>query len=396
VNKLNKQPIRVLHIIGGLGIGGAELMLKRLVLAQISREAPSEVAVVSLTTEGAIGSDLRSEGVSVYSLGLRGPLRLPLATWRLCKILWLLRPKCVQTWMPHADLFGGLVARFLGIRAVIWGVRSTDLHGTSRLTKGLRILSARLSKIIPSAIVCAARSARDAHVKVGYDSRRMIVVPNGYDTLRFAPSSVIRNRVRSELAVKPDQILIGHVGRWNSSKDPLNFVRSIGILKQRGLLNGFKFKALMVGRGVDPQLQTSLNDALKQYDCGDLFIFTGERGDVHELLTGLDLFCLSSRDEAFPNVLAEAMATAVPCVTTDVGDASWIVGDTGWIVQKEDPYALADAITLAITEPPLKRATRGELARVRIVERFSLNTAVERFIQVQNAVVNREPLPVFE
>lgn len=222
------------------------------------------------------------------------------------------------------------------------------------------------------------------------------MIPNGYDTERFAPSDVFHSRVRSELGVSSDQLLIGHVGRWNSSKDPLNFVKAIGLLKKRGLINNKEVKALMVGRGVDPQYQPTLADTLKQYDCGDLFIFTGERRDVNELLAGLDLFCLSSRDEAFPNVLAEAMSTAVPCITTDVGDARWIVGETGWVVQKEDSVSLAEAIAAAIVEPKAQRASRGQLARARIVEHFSLENSVRRFANVQDAAIAGKPLPQFE
>jgi glycosyltransferase involved in cell wall biosynthesis len=105
-----------------------------------------------------------------------------------------------------------------------------------------------------------------------------------------------------------------------------------------------------------------------------------QRDDVPDIMSALDLNVLSSAGEAFPNVLAEAMACGVPSVTTDVGDARLIVGDTGWVVPPKDPAALAEAIAYAVAEiagaPGVERARR---CRLRVVEKFRLSEMIGRY-----------------
>ncbi|WP_256584453.1 glycosyltransferase [Pseudomonas sp. SWI6] len=119
--------LKVLHVIVGLNVGGAELMLKRLIESQ--KKLPGYVhSVISLTDPGVIGPQLISQGISVRCLGMKGLLGLPKAFFCLLTEMRKFRPDIVQTWMYHADFLGGLAARLAGVRSVIWGVRTTDLE----------------------------------------------------------------------------------------------------------------------------------------------------------------------------------------------------------------------------------------------------------------------------
>src|SRR5512133_2502381 len=117
-------PPKVLHVITGLGTGGAEAMLYKLALATRSRRGVRH-AVVSLMDDGTYGPKLRAEGISVTSLGMRQGVPDPAATLRLVRVVRRERPDVIQTWMYHADLSGGVVGRLARI-PVVWGIHPAD------------------------------------------------------------------------------------------------------------------------------------------------------------------------------------------------------------------------------------------------------------------------------
>lgn len=373
--------MRVTHIIVGLGVGGAENVLRQLILAQRANDPLMQTQVISLTTVGPIGQMLLDDGIEVIALGLKSTLALPGMMVRLRRLLAQWQPDVVQTWMVQANLFGGLAARWAGIRGVIWGIRSTGVAGASRATRLIRRLGAPLSTTVPHTIVCAAEASLRSHVAIGYDAARMVVIPNGFDLQRFHPESSAALAMRSALGIGQHETVIGHVGRWNAAKDHLNFVQAAGVLIRQQP----RCRFLMVGRDIGPDNEV-LARALEHSGCADRFVLLGERSDIPACLGAMDFFCLSSRAEGFPNVVGEAMAMAVPCVVTDVGDAAMLVGNTGWVVPKEDPIALAKALQMAVTESPAERAARAQRARARVETEFSLQRAHERFTELQRRV----------
>jgi glycosyltransferase involved in cell wall biosynthesis len=373
--------MNIVHLIIGLGVGGAEHMLSRLVLAQQAADPLRQCTVISLTRIGPIGKLLQDAGIPVIAMELHSPWSFVAGLWRLKKMLQALQPDVVQTWMVHADLFGGLAARWAGIRGVIWGIRTTEFSGASPTTRMVRRVCAAVSSWLPLTIVCAAQASRRSHVAIGYDESRMVVIANGFDTDVYCPHPELKTQLKARLGIDPQDIVIGHVGRWNLAKDHLNFVHAAARWAAQGQLPQVRF--LMVGRSIDGG-NGVLAQAIAESGCAGQFMLLGERSDVPELLQVMDLFCLSSRTEGFPNVVGEAMASGVPCVVTDVGDAAAIVGSTGWVVPKEDAAALSAALALAAGESAAERALRANLARTRVVQEFSMERATQRFTQCQH------------
>ena len=130
--------MKILHIIVGLGVGGAELMLKR--LAESHRNTIYEHKIISLTTVGKVGLELRKLGVDVRSLEMGSVLDVPRVLWKLSRIIKLETPGIVQTWMYHSDLIGGLAAKSVGINNIIWGVRNTELDSNSGIIVMIKCL----------------------------------------------------------------------------------------------------------------------------------------------------------------------------------------------------------------------------------------------------------------
>ena len=169
---------KVCHIITGLNNGGAEGVLFRL----CAFDASNTHIVISLMDEGKYGPLLRDAGITVYSLNMRaGKVSLG-GLIKLYKLLRLLRPDVVQTWMYHADLIGGLVAKVAGVKSVFWNVRHSTLEPgkSKRSTILVAKTSAYLSSWVPNRIVYCAHSAQAVHEAIGYKVGKAVVIANGY------------------------------------------------------------------------------------------------------------------------------------------------------------------------------------------------------------------------
>ena len=370
--------MHVAHVISGLGDGGAEAVLARLCL----HDEKHSHAVISLSNAGKYGPLLRKGGIPVHCLKMRAgrvSLRGVSLLWRILKSE---RPDVVQTWMYHADFLGGLVARFAGIRPISWGIRQTNLEPgkSKRSTILVAHACAGLSRWVPQAIVCCAESAARVHSGVGYDQRKLVVVHNGYDLSQFRPDEGARWAVRKELAIPAGARVIGMVGRFDPQKNHENLLNALAGLD----LQKLDAYCVLVGNEVNQRNQT-LTSWIQARGLGDRVVLMGQRTDIPAVMNALDLHVLSSSfGEGFPNVLAEAMACGIPCVATDVGDASVIVGNTGWIVPPNDPIALAAAFAAALNAhlDGDRWRQRTEAARARIEQRFSMESMVSGFHDV--------------
>ena len=373
---------RVLHLINDLDRGGAEMALCRLVTHPRMRERV-EPTVVCLGPEGALAERLRAAGVAVHVIGLRGLLDLPGALWRLHRLIGGVRPDIVQTWLYLSDLLGSLLCRARGI-PVVWGVRTTALGaGNSPMTRVVRWLCARLSGVLPAAIVFAAEAARQAHARVGYRMAASHVVRNGVETPSDTWLADSRRAMRGELGLTDEQVVIGWVGRNNPDKDVPTFLEALA----RVLPRHPEARVVMVGRGLGADRTAHFARAVGAEGMARLLL-VGERTDVEACYPAFDLFVLSSRTEAFPNVLAEAMAAGVACVSTDVGDARWVLGDGGLMVPRGDPAAMAEALDALLSRPG-QRAAMGGRARERALASHGMDRWANAFLGLYRKVAAR-------
>lgn len=368
VSVLAGNPVKVLHVVIGLDVGGAELMLTRLVLSHSDQNGIDHV-VVSLTSKGVLAERLEANNVKVIALGISSFMNLPKGILKLWRTLRLLKPDLVQTWLYHADFLGGLVARVAGVKKVIWSVRSTDItKGGSKATLLVRWMCARLSKVIPTTILFAANTSREAHEELGYDDARARVIPNGFDVASLKKKALSDVSVRCEFGIDDSYRTIISVGRFHPVKDHKTFIQAAAMLADK--YDDLRF--VLLGRDVDstnPDLVSLLQNTGKQ----DLFYLCGQRSNVPSALFGCDIFCLHSVTEGFPNVLGEAMALGLPCVTTDVGDAAYLLDQPSLVASAGDAKSLFKRLDILLAMTSEERQAIGDAAASRVVENFSMD-----------------------
>ena len=367
---------KIVHVIMSLNIGGAELMLKRLVLHSHQREQFEHI-VITLTDLGVMGPELQNEGITVHTLGMKSLATVPLIFLKLQRLLKKIKPDVVQTWMYHSDLLGGLAAKSLGVKKVIWGIRNTELNTKKSFSRQAMVnLCAKLSYSIPSQIACVANTAMDTHIKQGgYDASKMLVIPNGFDLNKFKPNDMQRLELRDKLNIKSDELVIGNIGRFDPVKNHEDFIKACILLLQKG----YKFKVLLAGRDVDLN-NPEISKLFKSNKLSKYFLFLGEIDNTPSFYNAIDVFCLCSYTEGFPNVLGEAMATGKVCLATDAGDAWVVLSNNGFRI---DSTSSAD-ITIALETNVLNKALSdlndiGNAARIAIVNNYSIDKIVSQF-----------------
>ena len=366
--------IRIVHLITGLNVGGAERTLAQLLRACDGRRFSH--SVVSMIEPGPVGNDLARAGIEVRSLGMsRGKLSLSGAV-RLVSMLRHSRPHLLHCWMYHANLLGTLAGKTAGVPRIIWGIRCSNQDFTTgrAMTRWVVVLGAFFSPLA-DAITVNSEAGKQVHQNLGYARSRMLVIRNGVDLDLFKPDSKARDSVREELGLSPDAPLVGLIARFDPLKDHATFLQAAGLLRRQNLRVNF----LLCGNGVTWQ-NPALARMVAEHNLRDCVHLLGLRHDVARLAAALDVATsCSAFGEGFSNAIAEAMASGVACVVTTVGDSADIVGDTGRVIPPKNSEALACAWKDLLNLDAVERSELRRRARQRIEDRFVMQRAVENY-----------------
>ncbi|MBL9145312.1 MAG: glycosyltransferase [Verrucomicrobiaceae bacterium] len=362
-SSIQKPATRVAFLITALGSGGAEMMLTQLITnLDRTRFAPE---VISLIPGGKHTDILRAAGIPVHDLGMVAGKPSLASLLKLRRLTKQIEPDLLVGWMYHGNLAATL-ASWIGHRApVIWNVRQSlyslayEKRGSAMVIKALAHLGFNPQHILYNSQISARQ-----HEAIGYDATKTVLVPNGFNTESFKPDANARASVRQELGLPPDAILIGRFGRNSAMKDYPTFIEAMKLVPNA--------HAIIAGTGTEE---------LKSLVIGhSSFVILAERHDLPRLTAALDIACSSSAfGEGFPNVVAEAMCSGVPCVVTDVGDSAWLLQDAGKVVPPNNARALAAALNELIALPSHERHALGERGRQRIIDHFSLPAVVAQF-----------------
>jgi glycosyltransferase involved in cell wall biosynthesis len=369
--------MKITHIITDLDIGGAEIMLYKL-LSSLHDEA-LDSTVISLMGRGKITERIEALGVKVETLDL-GQGERP--SWQTIKklrqFMRAFNPDIVQGWMYHGNIVA-TVAVFLfdpPMRRKVklfWNVRQTlyDINSEKIQTRWLIVLGRWLSFFAHSIIYNSNLSA-EQHCNVGYSVKKTKIIPNGFDLQKFRPDKNRRQQLREELKVAESVLLVGHISRLHPMKDHATLLRAIDrvVDSLSNIDDKQEILFLLIGHGVTSEL--SKNPAIR---------FLGERSDIPKIMSALDIVVSSSAwGEGFPNVIGETMASEVPCVVTDVGDSAYIVGKYGRVCSVGDDQCIASSL-LQLIENKQERKTAGRQARKRIEKNYSMDKIKKEYLK---------------
>lgn len=366
--------LRILHIITSLRPDGAQQMLYK-VIANSDRNH-FEWQILNLSEAHEMNSRFAELGVPVTNLNLKNWRQLLRGLRSLRQVIKEFQPQILQGWMYHANLVALLAGKlFQRNSSVIWNIRRGLYNSTKdKLLTRLTIrLGAYLSKFTKAIIYCAEICALQ-HEAIGFDPTKRLVIHNGFNIDLFTPNGEKRDRFRRELRVSDSEILVGIAGRYHPQKDFPNFINAAATLNQA--ISGIRL--VMAGRNVDAE-NRELQSLLAAKNLLNRTILLGQCREMDCFYAALDLYCLSSSTEGFPNVVGEAMASGVPCVVTDAGGAGDIVHGLGEVVPRCNSAALGEAL---IRTAGLDRETRidlGKQSRQRIVDNFSIAAIARKY-----------------
>ena len=371
--------MKIVHIITGLNDGGAEHTLFKI----CKYDNFNKHIVISLTGPGKYFSLLKKLKIKIYCLNAN--FFSIHKFFFLIRLLRLLNPDIVQTWLVHADFVGGIAARLASIKKIIWNVRYSDLKlGSAKLTTIIiiKILS-KLSYLIPKFIVIASKRAKKIYEIEGYDKKKLRFIPNGYDFSILKPSKFQKINFQKKNKIKKKIPLIGKVARYDPKKGHLNLIKALSLIRSKNI----NFSCVLIGTNIN-QSNIKLVSKIKELKLSNHVKLLGQNDDITKVMNGLDVYIQSSSyGEGFPNVVAEAMSCGTPCVVTDVGDARFIVGKNGWIVPPNNSIKLAKAIEKALSEIGTSHwSRRCKKARLRIKDNFNIINMIKSYSNLWNSV----------
>jgi glycosyltransferase involved in cell wall biosynthesis len=351
--------------------GGAERQLVNLAIGL--HERGHDVKVVVFRPGGELEKECELAGIPVGHLQNTSAGGMLGCFLRLVQLLKKERPAILHSYLPVVNVAATLAAPLARIKNLVWGVRSSFVDFSHyaflvRLADRLqRYLAFRCQQIIAN-----SEAGKGVLVSQGIDPGKIMVIPNGIDIRSFSINRASGHRLRSSWGIDSDEILVGLVGRLDPMKDHETFLSAVAVLASR--VDRVRF--VCVGGG-----STLRTDELQEFQnkvgLEGKIVWGGEQSDMPSVMNALDMLCLSSKGEGFPNVLGEALACGVPCVSTDVGDASVVIDDPTSIVIPRNPEQLAEAMERMIT-----RIRDGHIDRVklrdRVVKCYSIKALIKK------------------
>ena len=362
--------IKIAHISTGLETGGAEVQLFRLLDAFDKHKF--ELMVIGLDRDAYLGDRMRELGIPVHALNIK---KKPAAIVQAYKLLKEFNPDVIHGTMYEGGVVGSILRRFLSNKPpVIWTVHEgLENYRQESYRKQLQLRLWGLMSKMPESMMYVSHLNHDQHLDWGFNNDKALVIPNGVDTQRFYSNRKARKTLRKRLGIPQNSFVIGITARFHPVKNHIGFINAAALLSKTHPETHF----IMVGTNIDADNKV-LTNLIAKHSLQKRMHLLGNREDIPDIVNAYDVAALTSFGEAFPLTLGEAMASAVPCVATNVGDNAYIIKNTGRVVPVNDDVAMAAAWQelLEMSKKAFKQL--GQAALERVMDKFTLTLQVQQ------------------
>lgn len=357
----NNKKIHILHAVPGLGPGGMELAMARVIRGLTGEDMRH--SIVCLKGEPEIAGQLPRE-TEIHCFHARP--NEPQLPFRLAGLIRKIRPSVI-----HARNWGAWPDMAVG-RLLVWPIVPFiySFHGLGKayyMPWRRRLASYFLSRITTCLCTVSEQSKQLMTARWGWPEHRVQVIPNGVDTSLFYPSQAPPQNSR---------LVIGTVGNLRPVKNHALLIRSCSELLRRGI----DLELRIAGEGEERENLLRLANSM-QFNAN--LKLCGHIQNIPDFLRELDIFILCSDSEQHPNALCEAMACGIPCIATRVGCAEEILenGTCGHLISPGDQKSLTDAINDLMKNPDRKNTFCSDGCR-RIREQYSLERMLASYAQM--------------
>lgn len=359
--------LKILYVITGLELGGAERVLIQ--LAEKMNNLNHSVKIIYLT--GNVKVQPNNKDIEIIGLNLNSSIDFVRASNKYRQIIHNFRPNVIHAHMFHANIFIRLNSIFLSHNIkLICSAHSSNEGGM------LRMFAYRLTNRLSDLLTNVSDEATQNFIKKkAARSNDIITMYNGIDLSKFRYRESTTNSLKFDLGLnKYDKIILA-VGRIEEPKDYPTLINAIRILS----LENINFKLLIAGEG---SRKKEIENLIDKMELSEYVSLLGNRNDIPELMSLSDVYVLSSKFEGLPTVLIEAMACGKFIVSTECSGAREIVGNTGLLVPVQDPIALASALRKALNLNNNLISENAVKARLRAKKLFSIDTSVTKWLKI--------------
>lgn len=296
--------IRILHIVTYMGRGGLETMIMNY-YRNIDRNRVQFDFLVHRDFEADYDEEIKELGGKIYRLA---PLN-PLSKEYLSKLdSFFKEHKEYKIVHSHIDCMSAIPLKYAKLNGV--PIRIAHSHNSSQ-AKNLKyplklFYKTKISKYASQLFACSDEAGRWMFGK----SADFTVLNNAIDTEKYLFNNNTAQKIRKELKIESDSLVIGHVGRFENQKNHIFIIDIFAELFK----NNSNSVLFLVGEG---SLRKSIEEKVNSLGIKNNVIFAGLRTDVNELLQAMDVFLFPSLYEGLPVSIIEAQASGLPCLISD-------------------------------------------------------------------------------